>query len=292
MVVDLGRSYEVARLIFWPSVRTSDVFPLRLSGSADGARWDTLGTVPRIPRQPAFAASGRPVFRPRNGWLELVVSPRRLRYVRVEPDEPVGNAPWGVAELQIYQVEDSAPPAPFRVEALVERLAEHQIERLLADPVASARVDRATGSAVSTLVANGVVDNHGAAPPAWLARPLRLRAGDALLVPLEDVPELRERLERSGTRYLAEPIGDHALIRILEPLVSTASCVNPTGRSISREPEDLEPRAPHHAGGDVSGRAGHRGDPPLAPDEPRTPPASRSRCPGTARSGSRSRAVG
>ena len=62
----------------------------------------------------------------------------------------VGNAPWGVAELQIYQIEDSVPPAPLRVEALVERLAEHQIERLLADPVASARVDRATGSAVST----------------------------------------------------------------------------------------------------------------------------------------------
>ena len=236
VVVDLGRSYEVARLIFWPSVRTSDVFPLRLSGSADGTRWDTLGTVPRIPRQPAFAASGRPVFRPRNGWLELVVSPRRLRYVRVEPDEPVGNAPWGVAELQIYQIEDSVPPAPLRVEALVEWLAEHEIERLLADPVASARVDRATGSAVSTLVANGVVDNHGAAPPDWLARPLRLRAGDALLVPLEDAPELRERLEAARTRFLAEPLGGQALIRIVAPLPSPAPCLRPTGRAASRAP--------------------------------------------------------
>ena len=198
MVVDLGRSYDVARLIFWPAVRTTDVFPLRLSGSADGTRWETLGTVPRMPRQPAFAASGRPVFRPRNGWLELVVSPRRLRYVRVEPDEPVGNAPWGVTELQIYQTEDSLPPAPLRVGALVEWLVEHEIERLLADPVASARVDRATGSAVSTLVANGVVDNHGAAPPDWLARPLRLRAGDALLVPIEDEPELRSAWRPPG----------------------------------------------------------------------------------------------
>ena len=34
-----------------------------------------------------------------------------------------------------------------------------KIERLLADPVVPARVDRATGSAVSTLVANGVEDN-------------------------------------------------------------------------------------------------------------------------------------
>ena len=162
--------------------------------------------------------------------------PRRLRYVRVEPDEPVGNAPWGVAELQIYQIEDSAPPAPLRVEELVERLAKHQIERLLADPVASARVDRATGSAVSTLVANGVVDNHGAAPPDWLARPFRLRAGDALLVPLEDEPELRERLEATRTHFLAEPLGGQALIRIVAPLPPAAPCLRPTGRAASRAP--------------------------------------------------------
>ena len=234
VVVDLGRSYDVARLIFWPAVRTTDVFPLRLSGSADGTRWETLGTVPRMPRQPAFAASGRPVFRPRNGWLELVVSPRRLRYVRVEPDEPVGNAPWGVTEHQIYQTEDSLPPAPLRVGALVEWLVEHEIERLLADPVASARVDRATGSAVSTLVANGVVDNHGAAPPDWLARPLRLGAGDALLVPMEDELGRREGLEATRTRFLAEPRGGQALIRIVGPLPSPAPCLRPTGRAASR----------------------------------------------------------
>ena len=233
-VVDLGRSYNIARLVFWPSVETDDVFPLRLSGSPDGIRWDTLGTVPVIARQPMFVASGRPVFRPRNGWLDLLVTPRPLRYVRVEPADPPGDAAWGVTELQVYEL-DVAPPGRVDVTQLVERLRSHATQRLLADPVASARVHLATRGAISTLVANGAVDNHGAAPPAWLARPIRLRPDDALLVPIEDVPELRERLASMGTRFLAEPMGDHALIRVLEPLVSTASC-EPTGaRSVSRE---------------------------------------------------------
>jgi hypothetical protein len=236
-VVDLGRPHSIARLVFWPSVATVDLFPLRISASADGLRWDSLGTIPAIARQPMFVASGRLAFRPRNGWLELALTPQPLRYVLVEPAEPVGNARWGVTEIEAYELANAAPPDPVDVDRLVERLLSLGIQRLLADPVASARVHLTTRGAIATLVANGVVDNHGAAPPAWLAQPIRLRLGDALLVPVEDVPELRERLERSGTRYLAEPIGDHALIRILEPLVSTASCVNPTGRSISREPE-------------------------------------------------------
>ena len=233
-VVDLGRSYNIARLVFWPSVSTVDQFPLRLSGSADGIRWDTLGTVPVTARLPMFVASGRPVFRPRNGWLDLFMTPRPLRYVRVEPADPPGDAPWGVTELQVYEL-DVAPLGRVDVTQLVERLRSHGVQRLFADPVASARVHLATRGAISTLVANGAVDNHGAAPPAWLARPIRLRPDDALLVPIEDVPELRERLASTGTRFLAEPMGDHALIRVLEPLVPTASC-EPTGaRSVSRE---------------------------------------------------------
>ena len=129
----------------------------------------------------------------------------------------MGNARWGVTEIVAYELANAAPPDPVDVDRLVERLRSLGIQRLLADPVASARVHLTTRGAIATLVANGVVDNHGAAPPARLAQPIRLRLGDALLVPVEDVPELRERLERSGTRYLAEPIGDHALIRILEP---------------------------------------------------------------------------
>jgi hypothetical protein len=237
LVVDLGRSYDVARLVFWPSVSTVDVFPLRIAASADGRRWDTLGTIPAIARQPMFVASGRPVFRPRNGWLELSLTPRPLRYVRMEPAEPDSDGPWGLAELSIYELADAAPPDRLDVDRLVERLRSHGTQRLLADPVASARVHQATGGAIATLVANGVVDNHGAAPPVWLARPIRLRHDDALLVPVEDVPELRERLERAATRFLLELLGEHALIRVREPLPSTASCVAPSGRSVSREPE-------------------------------------------------------
>ena len=75
-VLDLGRSHDVARVIFWPSVPTTEVRPLRLSGSADGIRWETLGVVPAVARRPTFVADGRPVFRPRNGWLEVAGTPQ------------------------------------------------------------------------------------------------------------------------------------------------------------------------------------------------------------------------
>ena len=235
-VMDLGGQVGIGRVVFWPSIPTSHVFPLRLSGSRDGIAWDTLGIVPARARAPTFVASGRPVFRPRNGWLELVVTPRPLRYLRVEPGEAVGKAPWGVAELQVYETLAEEPPSGGSMDALVERLRAQGIDRLLADPVVSARVSRATSGAVSTLAANGVVDNHGAAPPEWLARPIRLRARDALLVPIEDVPELRQRLEAAGTRYVAEPLGNHALLRLVAPLMSTAPCHPTPDRAITREP--------------------------------------------------------
>ena len=233
LVLDLGRPYDLARVILWPSVPTSELFPLQLSGSTDGSRWEPLGEVPAEARMPAFVAGGRPVFRPRNGWLELALAPRPLRYLRVEPAD---RARWGVSEIQVY--ETAAGPAPGRVDVgeLVERLRAQGLDRLLADPVTSARVARGTQGAVSTLVANGVVDNHGSAPPELLARPVRLRARDALLVPIEDLYDLRQRLESAGVRYTAEPLGDHALLRIAAPLASTDSCRVPTRRTTTQEP--------------------------------------------------------
>jgi 4-amino-4-deoxy-L-arabinose transferase-like glycosyltransferase len=236
LVLDLGQARSIARVIFWPSGPTSGIFPLRVSGSTDGRGWETLGAVPANARQPTFVASGRPVFRPRNGWLELALTPRPLRYVRLEPAEDVGTAPWGVAELQVYEATGEAPPGRVNVDALVERLRGQGVGRLLADPVASARVDMATRGAVSTLIANGVVDNHGTSPLELLAPPVRLGPSDALLVPTEDLPELRQRLEAAGARYMAEPLGSHALLRIAAPLASTAPCRPAPGSVTTREP--------------------------------------------------------
>jgi hypothetical protein len=236
LVVDLGQRRALARVVFWPSLPTPHVFSLRVTGSEDGRRWEPLGVVPAIARQPTFVASGRPVFRPRNGWLELAVASRPVRYLRVEPAEPAGTDAWGVVELQVYEAADEPPPVPVKVDALVERLRAGDVGRLLADPVVSARVARATRGSVSTLPANGVVDNHGAAPPQWLARPIRLRARDGLLVPIEDWPDLQARLYAAGTRYAAEPLGSHALVRVLGPLAATAECRPAARRAVTREP--------------------------------------------------------
>jgi hypothetical protein len=240
LVVDLGRRHAVARVIFWPSIPTTRVFPLRLSGSEDGVRWEPLGVVPPVPRRPAYTASGRPAFRPRNGWFEVAMPPRPLRYLRLEPAGPVRGAPWGITELQVYEEGDEASAGPgvtTGIDSLLTRLRAHGIERLLADPVVSARVALATAGRVETLVANGVLDNHGAAPPPWLARSVRLRARDALLVPIEEVPELRERLNRAGAELLAEPLESHVLVRVLAPLASPAPCRPQSRRALTSAPD-------------------------------------------------------
>jgi hypothetical protein len=239
LVVDLESLRQVARVIFWPSMPTWRVFPLRLAGSEDGTRWEALGVVPAVPRQPAFTASGRPVFRPRNGWLEVAIEPRPLRYLRLEPAERVRQAPWGIAELQVYEEASEAPTGsgePAGIEHLLARLRTHGTDRLLADPVISARVARGSEGRVATLVANGVVDNHGAAPPPWLASHVQLRARDALLVPAEEAPALRERLEGAGAEFLAESLGSHVLVRVLAPLGSTAPCRPLRRRAVTHEP--------------------------------------------------------
>jgi hypothetical protein len=140
---------------------------------------------------------------------------------------------WGITELQVYEETGEAPAGPMGVDGLLARLRAQGIDRLLADPVVSARVARATGGAVATLVANGVVDNHGAAPPPWLARPVRLRARDAMLVPAEDLPDLRERLEAAGVQLHAEPLGAHALVRVLAPFASSAPCQRQGRRAVT-----------------------------------------------------------
>ena len=42
-------------------------------GSLDAVTWEPLGVAPAEVGRPAFVADGRPVFRPRNGWLELTI---------------------------------------------------------------------------------------------------------------------------------------------------------------------------------------------------------------------------
>ena len=240
LVVDLGRRQQVARVIFWPSMVTWRVLPLRLSGSDDGTRWESLGEVPAVPRRPAFTASGRPVFRPRNGWFEVAMTPRPLRYLRLDPAQPARGALWGVTELQVYEEAGEPPAGPGAMagmDALLARLRAHGIDRLLADPVISARVARASGGRVATLVANGVVDNHGAAPPAWLAQPVRLRARDALLVPAEEASALRGRLEGAGADVLTEPLGSHVLVRVLAPLDPPAPCRRQSRRAVTPAPD-------------------------------------------------------
>ena len=83
LVVDMGQPHAVARLVVWPTVLTDVLVPLEVAGSVDGTTWERLGVTPTQVAQPAFAIEERPLFRPRNGWLELVISPRPVRYLRV-----------------------------------------------------------------------------------------------------------------------------------------------------------------------------------------------------------------
>ncbi len=230
LLLDLGHVHRIARVIFWPSRPTSEVFPLQVSGSEDGRQWATLGAVPANARQPTFVASGRPVFRPRNGWLELALAPRPLRYLRVELSRrrrrrPVGNRrapglrargggasrPGQRGRARRAATRSGGRPPPGRSRGVRARRPGHPRRRLDADRQRRGRQPRGR-------------------PPELLARPIRLRASDAMLVPIEDLPELRQRLDAAGARHVAEPLGDHALVRVLAPLASTAPCRAPVRR--------------------------------------------------------------
>lgn len=243
LILDLGETRVLRRLVLWPAVETAALFPIRLSASRDAIRWDALGAVPAREREPGFVAGNRPVFRPRNGWLELAVDGRPVRYLRLSRpvDQPAGWR-WGVTELYAYEDAGGPPPRAVDTDRLVERLRARGVRRLLADPVHSARVARATGGAIETLPANGVIDNHGTAPAMWLAAPVQVRPGDGLLVPREDAPDLRERLAAVGATAVDEPIEDLVLVRLLAPLPSGDPCTRPRQRGPAPAPGP--PRGP------------------------------------------------
>jgi hypothetical protein len=230
LVVDLGALHAVARIVWWPPTDWEQTYTLAVARSPDGERWEAVGALPSAAtRRPAFVAGGRPLFRPRDGWLELRPAPRPTRYLRFTPLDPGVTGGWGVAELAVYEASETASPSPPAADpdpgALGRRLRALGVTRLLADPATSARVALASGDGPEVLVANGVLDSHGrAGPPAWLGAPVRLRAGDALLVPAEDAPELRRRLEAGGVTFREEGAGAARLLHGLAPVESPAAC--------------------------------------------------------------------
>ena len=223
--VDLGASRRVGRLVWWPVTTHEHTVPLAVAGSADGHRWIALGVEPAPRKWPGQVASGRPAFRPRLAWLELRVAAQPIRFLRFRPAETDAAGEWGVGELYVYEDAGPAPTEAPDVPALLSALRAWDVRRLLADPVTGARVALATGDAVMVPVANEMLDSQGGAlPPARLATPVTLRPTDGLLVPREDLEDLRARLAVHGLPTQETPLGSHVLVRLLEPPVPLAPC--------------------------------------------------------------------
>src|SRR5262249_18287039 len=145
-----------------PSTDWEHTHTLAVSWSADGNIWERLGALPpRATRRPAFVAGARPLFRARNGGLELRPAPQMVRYLRFEPLDPGVTGDWGIAELAVDEDVGERAPAALDTPALAEMLRARGVSRLLADAAVSARIARLTGGQVETLVANGVLDSHG-----------------------------------------------------------------------------------------------------------------------------------
>lgn len=236
LLVDLGAPRSVARVVLWPTSRSDELVPLEIAGSVDAIRWERLGVAPVETSRAAFVAQGRPLFRPRNGWVELAVAPRAVRYVRVRPAAPGPVGAGRVAELVLYEALGPGVESPVDGAALARRLEERGVGRLLADPVVSARVALATGGAIVTVPANGLLNNHGLSPPAYLHAPLRLHETDAALVAPEDAGELRARLESAGVRFVEEPVAGHVLVRVRAPVATSPRCRAVRWRVTARSP--------------------------------------------------------
>ena len=72
LVLDLGASRAVARVVLWPTALADVIVPLEVAGSLDGDHLGRLGGAPeRVGRAGVRRGSAAGV-RPRNGWLELV----------------------------------------------------------------------------------------------------------------------------------------------------------------------------------------------------------------------------
>ncbi len=136
LVLDMGVTHAVARLVLWPTALTDVLVPLEVAGSVDATTWERLGVTPTHVAEPAFSVEARPLFRPRNGWLELVISPRPVRYLRVRPVEAGSIGVGMVGELFVYEAADQLPsPGRRPADALLERLRARGVTRFLADPV-------------------------------------------------------------------------------------------------------------------------------------------------------------
>jgi 4-amino-4-deoxy-L-arabinose transferase-like glycosyltransferase len=224
LVLDLGLPRAVARVVFWPTALTDVLVPLEIAGSGDAVTWERLGVAPEHVGSPAFVAGERVTFRPRNGWLELVVSPRSIRYLRIQPVAPGPVGVGMVGELFVYEALDGPASDGVDLDRLLAVLRARGVTRLLADPVVSARVALATRGAVETLPANSLLNNHGLSPPMHLFARLRLRESDAALVPVEDAGELRERLDSAGVGFVSEPVGSGVLFQPVGPLPVSVRC--------------------------------------------------------------------
>jgi hypothetical protein len=224
LVLDLGAPRPLARLIIWPTASVEVLVPLEVAGSLDGTAWQRLGVTPPDVAEPAYIVGTRPLFRPRNGWLELVVSSRPVRYLRIRPLEPGSVGVGMVGELYAYEAADALPQKDLDLDALLRTLHGHGATRLLADPVVSARVAMATRETIATLPANGALNSHGFTPPMQLYARVRLRESDAALVPAEDAADLQDRLAAAGLRATVESLGPYVLVQATEPLVAATRC--------------------------------------------------------------------
>jgi hypothetical protein len=226
LVVDLGADHAVARVVWWPPTEREHTHTVVVAGSRDGRAWTPLGELPSTrARRPAFVAGGRPVFRPRHGWLELRPAAAPLRYLRIAPADPEVRTGWGVAELAVYEETGGRGAADPDVGGLTARLQALGVRRLLADPVISARVALASAGTIAVLPANGVLDNHGRGhPPARLGAPVRLKPGDALLVPGEEAEAVQARLRAEAVAFREERIGEWLLVHGLAPVPAPSPC--------------------------------------------------------------------
>jgi hypothetical protein len=227
VVVDLGAEHAVGRVVWWPPTEREHTHSVAVAGSRDGRAWTPLGEQPSFThaRRAAYVAGGRPVFRPRQGWLELRVAAAPVRYLRFAPADPRVRRGWGVTELAVYEETGEPGAAEPDARGVTARLKALDVRRLLADPVVSARVARASAGTIAVLPANGVLDNHGRArPPARLGAPVHLQPGDGLLVPGEEGEPLVARLRAESVAFREERIGDWLLVHGLAPVPATPRC--------------------------------------------------------------------
>jgi hypothetical protein len=150
--IDLGGSFRINHIVFSPGLEKAWEFPAsyKIELSTDGKDWHEVVSVKENWAY-LFWASGRPLWKLRNGRTEISFSPQSAQYLKISLTESTPS-PWSIGELFVYQTNPSNSPVPPPSSEIISFLKREGVELVYADQGLSAEITQSTGGEIKCLM--------------------------------------------------------------------------------------------------------------------------------------------